>query len=212
MGGIGSGRPSGGRRTTVESCRALDVRRLHRAGCLQPGAACAWAWWNGAGERTAWIDLRAEGGAVILDYRYRGGGADWQEVEQRVPLTWTPCHVGGRRPWFVCDVYAGGIHCGRRTAKLYGAGRLFACRRCYDLAYASQSEQPGDRALRRAKIRTRLGGEPGTAAPLPRRPKGMHRRTYERLTTEVLALEAAAAERLLHLLGGFERRFGRRLR
>jgi hypothetical protein len=27
---------------------------------------------------------------------------------------------------------------GRRVTKLYGAGRLFACRHCYQLAYASQ--------------------------------------------------------------------------
>ena len=37
MGGIGSGRPSGLGRDTVESCRAIDVNRLHREGCLRPG-------------------------------------------------------------------------------------------------------------------------------------------------------------------------------
>ena len=41
MGGFGSGRPGGSGRGTVESCRSIDVNRLHREGCLAPG------WWGG---------------------------------------------------------------------------------------------------------------------------------------------------------------------
>src|SRR4051812_27845498 len=36
VGGLGSGRPSGSGRDTVEACRSLDVNRLHREGCLPP--------------------------------------------------------------------------------------------------------------------------------------------------------------------------------
>ena len=32
--------------------------------------------------------------------------AEWKSIEQRVPITWTNCHFGGRRPWFVCSVRA----------------------------------------------------------------------------------------------------------
>ncbi len=210
MGGIGSGRYYlGGGRTVVEDCRRLYVRRLQREGYLEPGMACTWAWSDGDGKQTGCIDLRAEYGAVVLSYRYRGYGEDWQAVDQRVPLTWTPCRLGGRRPWVVCDVYAGGVHCGRRAALLYGAGRLFACRRCYGLAYACQNERPWDRALRRAdKIRRKLGGEPGTASLLPPRPRGMHRRTYERLTDEIFAAESLADQRVLRFLERYERRSG----
>jgi len=37
MGGIGSGRPGGSGRDTVEACRSINVNRLHREGCLRAG-------------------------------------------------------------------------------------------------------------------------------------------------------------------------------
>jgi hypothetical protein len=42
MGGYGSGRPS--RKTKAESCRSLDVNRMHRANCFALGAAASWVW------------------------------------------------------------------------------------------------------------------------------------------------------------------------
>src|ERR1700730_14154689 len=54
---------------------------------------------------------------------------------------------GGARPWFMCPVQSNGVYCGRRVTKLYGVGRLFACRHCYRLAYTSQQESARDRGL-----------------------------------------------------------------
>jgi len=117
--------------------------------------------------------------AVVLTYRARGWvDGEWKSVEQRVPITWTACHFGGHRPWFVCPVY----HCGRRVALLYGTGELFACRCCSGLAYASQREALWFRDVDKAqKMRMRLGGSTVMSEAFPNKPKGMHWQTYERL-------------------------------
>ena len=118
--------------------KSIDVRRWHRRARLSAGQTFSWAW-ACAGEPSGSIKVRAEEDAVTLIYRTRHLlPADWKAVEQRVPVTWTPCHLGGQRPWFVCAARVNGRYCGRRVAVLYLAGEVFACRKCYGLAYASQ--------------------------------------------------------------------------
>jgi hypothetical protein len=198
-----------------EGCRSLDVNRLHREGCLHPGWCGDWEW-KQDGERMAWISMRAKEGRLVLSYNYRRQGDEWQSVEEPIPIVCAPCRFGGTRPYFRCPGVENGIACGRRVAKLYGPGKYFLCRHCYRLAYASQSEGEGDRALRRAnRIRMRLGGDPGMASPFPRRPKGMWRRTYARLQNEVIEAEmladwafAVRAERLLAQIDNRQRRSG----
>jgi hypothetical protein len=69
----------------------------------------------------------------VLSYWYRADSEDWKHVEYPVLLTWTPCHYGAKRVWFLCP----GKGCGRRVAILY-SGKIFVCRRCKQLAYPSQ--------------------------------------------------------------------------
>src|SRR5215211_2149158 len=85
MGGIGSGRPGGTGRNTVESCRSLDVNRLQRTGCLEPGRARSWQWTRD-GERVAWINLRADADRLHLWYRVRLAGEEWQDVHETVGI------------------------------------------------------------------------------------------------------------------------------
>ena len=167
MGGFGSGRPSGSGRDTVESLPLARREPVASRGLPRAGWAGGWQWTRD-GEQVAWINLRAEADRLHLTYRVRIGGGDWQDVAETVRIVRIACRFGGARPFFICPGVVNGIACGRRVAKLYGAGRYFLCRHCYRLAHASQSEGAMDRALRRAnKIRLRLGGDPGMAARFP---------------------------------------------
>lgn len=206
MGGFGSTRWGWtSTKGTVEGARSLDINRLNKAGCLRPGYWGGWQWTR-EGERMASIGLRAEAQRLILSYRIRRDGSGWQDVEQPTPVIWVPCPFGGERPYFCCPGAVNGTACRRRVAKLYGASTYFLCRHCYRLAYSSQREDRYDRALRRANnIRMRLGGNPGMASFFPERPKGMHRRTYDRLQFEVEKAEMLVDERLAVVMGRLQR-------
>ncbi|MBZ0254142.1 MAG: hypothetical protein K8I02_12450, partial [Candidatus Methylomirabilis sp.] len=113
----------------MESVRALDVNRLHRTGCLAPGWQGGWEWRQG-GVREAWITLESNRDRLVLTYRVRTPGEEWQDVRESVPIARVPCRFGGTRPYFLCPGAWNGAVCGRRAVKLYGAGRFFLCRRC----------------------------------------------------------------------------------
>jgi hypothetical protein len=77
----------------------------------------------------------------------------------------------------------------------------FLCRHCNRLAYASQYEQPWQRARRRAnKLWQRLAIDSGIAGVLPEKRKGMSVRTYARLLEKTLEAEVLADEACLKRL------------
>jgi hypothetical protein len=201
MGGPGSGnRWRYGARSTTDDFRSLDVRRWAREGMLRPGYWGGWQWtWNG--EVTASISMRAEEDRVVLTYRYSRDDGDGERLEYPVRIERTACHVGGTRPWFICPARG----CGRRVAILYG-GRIFACRTCYQLAYASTREDAGDRLARRAdRIRRRLGWRVGILNPPGSKPKWMRWHTFHRLTAQhdELVHDALCATAARFGIGGF---------
>jgi hypothetical protein len=199
MGGFGSGRRAGKRST--DSMHPLDIRRIQRDGLLIPGRAFSWQW-TVCGKEVASIQLRTEVDRVILNYRNRSNGGEWEAMEYPVLLEWTNCSLGGHRPWFLCPAQG----CGRRVAVIFG-GSIFACRHCHKLAYECQREADDDRALRRAgTIRRRLGWQAGIANPTGDKPKGMHWQTFWRLKAEHDAFANASWAGMAERLGLLSRR------
>jgi hypothetical protein len=155
------------------------VNALRRSGLLSRGVRTRWAWRYSDGH-TAAITVRGVSRNEIELIYILGS----ERLRYPVAITWTRCNYGGERPWFRCP----GRGCGRRSGKLYG-GRLFLCRNCHGLAYASQREDRFEREVsKREAIRKRLGAAPGKPF-FPRRPKGMHASTFERLLEEEIEAE-----------------------
>ncbi len=198
MGGVGSGRSFQSGAATTNELRSIDVRWLKRCGILD-GVGTHNVTWSLHGKEVASIKVINEGAKLVFDYRHRRPGKDWTPERYTVHLTNTPCNMGGERTWFRCPA----LGCGRRVAILYG-GTIFACRRCFNLKYASQREDPINRATRRAdRLRERLEWPPGILNGSGwGKPKGMHWKTYHRLSLE----HDHFVDRSL---AGFHERFGR---
>ena len=195
MGGYGSGKQCRSRGSTL-AFRQIDARLLQIKGALVSGTE-SMAGWNKDAPPRAEVNIRALSNCIILEYSHRQNGRMWRREEYRVSIEWTPCHFGGKRPWFLCP----NLRCKRRVRILYG-GSIFACRTCHRLAYPSQRESPADRAASRANaIREGLGGSGTFFDPLPPKPKGMHSRTYARL-------QARYARHCAASLMDFFQRFG----
>lgn len=179
MGGSGSGdylRWS--TKSTTGSQHRVDIRWMRQQGRLKQGST-GWLSWSLNGKQTGNIGYRVEAKYLILNYRYRPSGGEWEDVQETVMFDWTACNYGGKRAWLLCP------NCDRRVAVLYGAGRYFLCRHCYNLTYASQQVQRYDRLMMKAQaIRERLGGSANLLELFPEKPKGMHWETYQRLREE----------------------------
>lgn len=154
MGEYRSGRR--GSKSTTNDMHALDLRKIQRAGLLAPGRPFGWQWPR-RGNVIASINLHADYDAPLskltLDYRTRSRGGEWKDINYLVYISWTGCHYGGQRVWWLCPA----VGCRRRVAVLYG-GKVCACRYCHKPAYQTQREQARDRAGARADTnRKRLG-------------------------------------------------------
>ena len=158
MGGLGSGRYSLNRKETTSDYLRLDVRWLQRAGDLVPGRSNTLEW-SQNGKPCDTITVICEFNSILLSYNHRRWADPWKHEEYRVNIDWTPCHYGGRRPWFLCPA-AG---CARRVAVLYGPG-IFACRQCRHLTYETQRKSAYSRAIWRAQVYARNLEAPRTCS------------------------------------------------
>jgi len=123
------------KKTIVEDCLMLDVNKLNKDRLFHKGQA-----WRGTVEWSGGSSIGYEGHPdhdgrydllIILSYRFQE-----EDIKIPVPIVSTPCHVGGKRFWFLCP----GARCLRRVGKLYKPldRRLFLCRHCHDLSYESR--------------------------------------------------------------------------
>jgi hypothetical protein len=190
MGGQGSGHFSWrrSRRDLVEHALVLDMAALNQDRRLIPGTEMIGRWQaaSALGGRT--MTVTYDGNLTNLDEAtlYISFWARSMEQCQTLRLAATRPRLGGVRLWFVCPVT------GRQARALYlPEGQVrFASREAYRLSYRSQGESDLFRRITRAQnIRARLGGNLSIYAPFPPRPRGMHRRTYERLRAEGLRIE-----------------------
>jgi hypothetical protein len=175
----------------------FDISRLRRLGRLAAGQSYGWLW-SRDGEPFASIGIRTFHDAIELNYTRTPHEREPYDVLCRVELTRTPCNYGGHRTWFLCP------DCGRTCAVLFGVSRRgnFACRVCQRLAYASESERPTDRCWRQQrKIEAKLTEEGD-------RPKGMRRRTFDRLCLKWEAIEERKDELFLPGLFRLAERLG----
>lgn len=207
MGGVGSGNFSWRRlgRNLVEHALVLDMVAINRTRQLIPGAATS-------GRLN--VIAPVGGRAMALTYRANLTNPDEARVQfsycvrgldfcQTVRLAVTRPRLGGVRMWFVCPVT------GKRARVLYlpEGKKLFASREAHGLSYRSQSESDLFRSITRAQnIRASLGGDLSIHAPFPARPRGMHRRTYERLRETALKIEKPALDELKLKEAALERR------
>ncbi len=118
-----------------------------------------------------------------MRYHMRSGHDDWHHQKVEIDLDFTPVHLGGERPWFMCP------SCGRRCLSLYWLGQ-FECRKCHDLVFQTASVDSLHRLeVRLDRVRSKLDGTVFAGAFIPRRPTGMHHRTYIRLDAEYREIE-----------------------
>ena len=166
-------------KATTESRHWIDIRQLKKQGYLRPGNVGSLSW-SSRGEQTGSIRYRMEENRMILNYRHRPHRGEWEDVEQYISFDRTQCNYGGYRTWFLCP------RCWKRVALLYGAGKYFLCRHCYNLTYPSQQESLSDRLIRKARKirRRRLGGDDNLLSLFPWKPPRMHDKTYFRLREE----------------------------
>ena len=147
--------------------RELNVGKLVKDGLLKTHGNYTLEW-KRRGCVVAAITISTEQDRIKLNYQTSTVGKDKQDHSYYIGLSYTPCHMGGQRAWFVCP------SCQKRAAILYGK-RVFACRKCCELVYPITTESKLD------KLRERLQWQAGFLNGYEWKPKGMHWRTYRKL-------------------------------
>lgn len=188
--GTGGSRWGAGRRgyrVKAEDASPLDIRLLRTKRAIGDVHPFVWEWWMG-NRSCGNVGVMLALDEMHLIYRTRNNSADeGTQRTQSISISRTPCNFGGEREWFDCP------RCQRRCAVIYFRWNHFACRRCQQVAYASQSGGPLDRLLNKArKARARVVWP---------KPRGIRWATQRALSERADHLEAIA-ERILFARSG----------
>ena len=176
------GHLAGKGKSKTTAYRELSISNLTRDGLLKPNIQYKLEW-KRRGRVVAAISIATEQNKIKLDYQTAFDGQDKQSHSYFVGLCYTPCHMGGRRTWFICP------SCQKRVAMLYGR-TVFACRKCCNLVYPSTTENHLDRQTRKLdKLRERLQWQAGFLNGYEGKPNGMHWRTFEALRRKYRLIE-----------------------
>jgi len=186
----------------AEDCLALDIAWLMRLGPIREGdAGSGELIWSSDGQNLGAIrfrlDLRQSDSAhLVLSYNLALPNGQRRAVCQRIDLTSTVPHFGGRRWWLRCPVT------GARVRKLYlpSSGDRFAGRRAWGLGYRVERISHFDRPFEKlSRLQRRLGSPAGLGAPLER-PKGMWQRSYARHLDRFASFDLACAQEVVALI------------
>ena len=131
-----------GARYTVEDSNKIELSWLKSKGFLV-GFKGGNIQWSRNGEPTGNINIQvdtySESPNIKFDYKVRPHGSteEWQNISFSFRLESLPCRFGGKKWFFVCELYAKGVYCGQKVRVLYMVGNYFGCRRCANLSYDS---------------------------------------------------------------------------
>ncbi len=203
MGGWNSGRRNG--RPIADRALTIDFAQMLRTGRAVPGSLVRGNLaWSCRSEPIGNIDFSCDmrdAGNAWMELRFAvkecSTGAK-REYQQRVPISFTVPHFGGRRWWLHCPVSR------ERVGKLYctQGGDIFASRNVWALGYHSQRISKHYRPFERLfALQRRMGSVQGYGQPLYR-PKGMWQRTFDRHLERYSELDALCAYEEMRLVAG----------
>lgn len=138
----------GGWRPVAEATKRIEMAWLRKKGYLvkdsQGGVAYGNPSWNYNGEPSGNVSIevstKPDNMYIRISYTQTDSYSDEkQNFDYKFALTTTPCHLGGKRFWFICGLSKNGRYCGRRVSILYKSGDYFGCRHCHNIAYESQN-------------------------------------------------------------------------
>ena len=194
----------------VEDCLIISINRIQALGVLNSPKTTPVMWQN-AQTQEVLSEINAKFDGERLWISYDAVKRETQEVVSigsSIGINWTYPALGGKRPWFNCPV------CNSRVGKLYkpDGEYYFWCRHCWKLEYQSQQDAQNPLAVilnRLSRLEKKLGvyGKENSTnrSELPPRPKGQHKKTYQKNIKKYLETEEAVihtVEAILNKLTG----------